>query len=376
MLDDFLRPGRASFLVGGAFGSEAKGAAAAWLAATLAKEDKFFDIATCNFGAQSGHTSIHDGVKRVVFHLPTAPLVAGRGTIYLNAGALIDPDVLVRELDEHYQTATLRGREHNFHIHPNAAVITDDCRAAEMHPDSVQTRIASTRKGVGEALARKVLRSGQVARDHPFLKQFVRRMDLNAHMRDGESVLVEVPQGIGLSLNGPFYPHCTSRDCTVGQAMSDAGIHPEFYGTSMLVLRTYPIRVGHIERKALEHEVGHMMGIDVREGSSGGCYPDQGETSWDDLGVKPEITTVTKRVRRVFTFSRQQLVHAMGLTRPSVVFLAFCDYGPPDYVDRVVDYIRVAARSLDLPGLTLAKAYGPTTDDVREVVEWKFREGA
>src|SRR5580693_1293647 len=340
MLEYFAKAGKASFIVGGQFGSEAKGSAAAFLAVNAGFGDVAdfpFEIATCNAGAQAGHTSIHNGVKKVVFHLPTYSLYRPSFT-YLNAGSVIDTQVLCQELEDN--PGILRN---GFALHPNCAIITDDCRAAEMRDDSPQTRIASTRKGVGEALARKVLRSGFIADNNPYmpkmLQQYVRRIDLNAEMLTGKSVLVEVPQGHSLSIDGPFYPHTTSRNCTVGQAMSDAGIHPHFYHRSMLVVRTFPIRVGGITRPlqlfagAATSGKGYNMADDPEGrveqiGYSGDCFPDQHEISWADLGVAPEITTVTKRVRRVFTFSEQQVAESIASTRPNVIFISFMDYLP------------------------------------------------
>ena len=375
MLEYFARPGGASFIVGGQWGSEAKGAAAAHLAPKASCHK--FTIATTNAGAQAGHTSVHDGVKRVVFHLPTYSLYRKCFT-YLNAGSIIDPDVLLRELDENPSVLA-----NGFAIHPNAAIITQDCKDAEGSADSAQTKIASTRKGVGEALARKVLRSGAIAQDQAgvgrwaYIARYVKRLDLNEQMRTGQSVLVEVPQGHSLSIDSQFYPHTTSRNCTVAQAMSDAGIHPRFYHQSMLVIRTYPIRVGSLSE----------------DNHSGGHFPDQQEITWDELGVEPEITTVTKRVRRVFTFSEQQVALAITQTQPDVIFLSFCDYLPPllhppllggavgdiagsykmaqrHYAREVIQRLRELTGKHGQRGCSrrveILTSWGPTTDDVME----------
>lgn len=384
-MHDFLQKGRASFILGGQFGSEGKGAAAAWAASELFNSMEpgpgYFDVVTCNNGAQSGHTSVHDGVRRVAYHLPTAPLIAPGSLIYLNAGAVIDPVVLLREIRDNLAVLD----KSSLFIHPMAAVVTDECREAENHPSSQQTRIASTRKGVGEALARKALRAGLLVKDCSELKPFVRRVDLNSRLAVGQSVLVEVPQGHSLSLQASrFYPHCTSRDCTVGQAASDAGVHPSFVGPVMSVLRAYPIRVGNIEqhmlpsdisRNALEWEKGPLLGY------SGDCYPDQQETTWGALGVAPEITTVTGRVRRVFTWSQQQVIEAFLSARPTHVFLSHVDYlrdplmtGGP--LDEVVQKIYTAAHAIHLKRPKVIWSDGPSTADAREYVEVNGMVGA
>ncbi len=365
MLEHFKKLGKASFLLGGQWGSEGKGAAAAFVATHLAERKESFDIVTTNAGAQAGHTSTHQGKTKVVFHLPTAslyPLPTFQPLSYLNAGSVIDPSGLMRELDEN------PGAADKLRIHPNAAVITEECRLAEMRDDSAQTKIASTRKGVGEALSRKVLRSGMVAKDHPVLSRWVQRIDLNDAMLRGSSVLVEVPQGHSLSIDGPFYPHTTSRNCTVAAAMSDAGIHPHFYHQSMMVIRTFPIRVGNIEKPVRHNDELGIFVTDQPLGHSGGHYPDQHEISWDELGVKAEITTVTKRVRRVFTFSEQQVAEAIAQTRPAVIYITFMDYLPNrDLARTVVDKIRklcATVGSIRHDGPEILTQWGPTTEDV------------
>lgn len=371
MLNNFLIPGKASFICGGQFGSEAKGAAAAWVAHQLWSAGPIdaklrrFDIVTTNAGAQAGHTSIHNGVKKVVFHLPTAPLITPGSIGYLNAGAIIDLDGLTKEIDEHWRSFS------EFYIHPNAAIITDDCRTVEGRADSAQTAIASTRKGVGEALARKVLRSGISARSAmpgtllgddgsgTMRTVMVHRLDLNNMLaRHNKSMLVEVPQGFGLGLNQRFYPHCTSRECTPAQAASDAGIHHSLCGPVMLVLRTYPIRVGNI-----------MQDSGIIQGRSGSCYPDQREISWDELGVPPEITTVTKRVRRVFTWSHQQAYEAISATRPTHILLSHVDYlkNQQEKLDSYVLSILTVCKAAGVAVPQIFFSTGPTTADVHEV---------
>lgn len=343
-LTAFCRQGRCDVSLGGQFGSEGKGAAVAWLADRLKQEGRRYDVVTTNASSQAGHTAVHEGRTYVTRHLPTAPLINAGSWAFLNAGCAIDPDVLEQELKDYDYLNQVRA----FTIHPNAAVITPDCIKAESRPDSPQTKIASTRKGVGEAIARKVLRSGMIAGEHPFLKQFTMPLDLNLQLAFSASVLAEVPQGYGLSLNGPFYPTCTSRDCTVMQGLSDAHVHPRFVGAIMLVMRTFPIRVGNIGAY-----------------SSGIGYPDQRETTWEALGLKPEITTVTKRERRVFTWSHDQLEAAVIASRPQLVFLSHCDQlAQPEFVAPIVKDILDTANGRYHLDVEIAMGGGPSTADV------------
>ena len=351
MITNFCQRGRASTVVGGQFGSEAKGSAVAWLTSELIQSGRMFDIVTANNGSQSGHTSIHGGKKRVLFHLPTAPIIArdsGIETlIYLNAGSVIDAEVLEQELQDNEINVD------NFFIHPDAAVITAECKAEERDANSSTTKIASTRKGVGAALARKVMRRGITAADHHYLRNFVRRIDLNGQMLNGRSVLVEIPQGVSLSLNhSGFYPTTTSRDCTPTAALSDAGIHPNLYHDTLIVMRSRPIRVGHIV------EDGKVRG------ESGGCYPDQHELSWGEVGAEAEITTVTQRVRRVFTFSKKQLMDVFSLCRPGYFMLTFCNYVDKQEVDEITEAVYTTAKLLRMPRPAIFYEWGKTTNDI------------
>ncbi len=322
ILKNFVHRGKASVIVGGQFGSEAKGLAAAMVAKACPIENP---IATTNAGAQAGHTTVlPDGRKFVCYHLPTVGVMLPESTIYINAGSIIDPDMLQHEITK---VSLVTGEPlpdllNRIIIHPNAAVVTKEDRDEEASSSRGTTRIASTRKGVGSALARKIMRSRlATVTDHPGkLSGFkLRALNLNYEMEHNyRAVTVEIPQGTGLSMNnGPFYPYCTSRDCWVGQGLTDAGIHPLHLGRVLMVQRTYPIRVGHI----YDYE-GKQIG------DSGPFYPDSRELEWakDLPGIDPEITTVTKRVRRIATWSCNQYMDGLQLNIPDIVLTTFVNY--------------------------------------------------
>lgn len=322
MRPDWGGRGQASVLVGGQFGSEGKGLAAAYLAERALIEHHGPRIATTNAGAQAGHTTCYaDGRKFVCFHLPTAGVVhsnsGGECQIYVNAGSIIDVDVLLQEVID-------RGiAEDDLTIHPRAVFIKREHTEAERARSSAQTFLGSTQKGVGVALSHKVLRQAQLVQDCPALQPWCNEIDLNGAMAEGTAVFLEVPQGFDLSINhGLSYPHVTSRDCWVGSGMSDAGIHPEFLGPVCMVMRTKPIRVGHIYSTELGRSEPELIG------DSGPFWSDSRELDWDiDLpGIEPERTTVTKRVRRIASWSNEQYARALRFNRPSIVFINFMNY--------------------------------------------------
>ena len=128
-----------------------------------------------------------------------------------------------------------------------------------------------------------------------------------------ESVIVEGAQGYSLSMYHGQYPYTTSRDVTPWQVAADCGLPYRWASYIQVIgtLRTFPIRVSN------------------RDGSSGPHYPDQVELKWEDIGLQPELTTVTKLPRRIFSFSQQQMQEALfhcGGYWNTRLFLNFANY--------------------------------------------------
>lgn len=304
-----LQPARLNITIDGQFGSTGKGTLNSYLAAG----DAAIDIALSNAAPNAGHTFVDaKGEKQTCYHLPVSGVLRPDARMYLCAGSIVDPELLSQEM-AHFDVGFDR-----LCIHPRACILLPEHKAREAEQGSGATKLASTRKGVGAALADKVARvpgprtaAEHFGASHPAIGN----IDLMAEMDKGRTVLMEVPQGFGLSINhGLSYPHCTSRDITVSAALNDAGVHPRYLGRVIAALRSYPIRVGHIVE-------------DGREvGNSGPFYPDSVETDWASLGLAAELTTVTKRVRRVATFSALQYAEVLRHLRPDAVFVNFVNY--------------------------------------------------
>jgi adenylosuccinate synthase len=311
-MTEFFAKGKFNCIIDGQFGSTGKGLYSGY----MAKRDTF-DLAVTNAAPNAGHTYIDRERSFICFHLPVSGVLNEKSKIFLSAGSIIDPELLIKEITE------LKVNPERIYIHPRAAIILPMHRHSEKHRDSAATKLASTQKGVGAALADKVKRSGILAGD--FFPNFpdkntpnfsIADVDLNLKMKQGSTVFMEIPQGVDLGLNGGLsYPYCTSREVSVAQGMSDAGVHPSFLGNVHMTLRTYPIRVGNIV-----DEEGKEIG------TSGPFYPDSVEKTWDDLQLGPERTTVTKRVRRVATFSEIQYHRSLTCVRPASIFLNFANY--------------------------------------------------
>lgn len=339
----FQRTG-AHVLVDGQYGSTGKGVLAAWLAdQNMGWSNNHWAGVISNAGPNSGHTFYHGTEKHVLKQLPTfavaSHLLGNTIPVYLSAGAIIDPTILDAEMERYSKIPVF--------VHANAAVITQEDKDSE-HSGTVAA-VAGTRSGTGAAIARKVLRDPTAIFGYHFEKLngkgrahlLLSGRTFNAAQ---ERYFVEVSQGFSLGINQPFYPKVTSRECTVAQAIADAGIPPRYVAKTYLSCRTYPIRVGNVD--------GH---------SSGDWYPDQSETTWEELGVEPELTTVTKRVRRVATFSQDQFDDAVQANDPDFVFLNFMNYPHTDWVLECVRTQRDdAERWYDV-----IEGWGPTSADVR-----------
>ncbi|HEX8127059.1 MAG TPA: adenylosuccinate synthetase [Allosphingosinicella sp.] len=286
----------ATIVVGGQFGSEGKGKIAAWLAPN-------FRHAVRTGGPNAGHTVVEGGRSMVLRHLPCA-VINRDAALYLGAGSILDPDILLREIAENQ---ILPGR---LRIDPTAVVITRSHLDDEVE---LVNRIGSTGKGVGGAVASKVLRAPEavLARDVPELSRYIGEVADSLHraLREGENILLEGTQGAGLSLHHGSYPFVTSRETTAGSLCGEAGIGPLDVERVVLVVRTYPIRVA---------------------GTSG---PLPAEISWDDVTARSgyampirEYTTVTGRLRRVGEFDIHAVARAARLNSATEIALTFVDY--------------------------------------------------
>ena len=334
-------------VVDGQFGSTGKGALSAWLAENARQQNVVFAAVLSNAGPNSGHTFYLDGVKYVLKQLPCfamyQALLGNAIPVMLTAGAIIDPEILIKEA-ENYPGPIF--------VHPNAAVITDEDRAAE-HSGSI-AQVAGTRSGTGAALARKVHRDVTAVFKHYWITEGKNLpsnvfcevqpfLDIDWRNR---RYFMEVSQGFSLGLNQAFYPKCTSRECTVSQALSDASLPPRSIARTFMAMRTYPIRVGNVD------------GF-----SSGDWYADQYETEWSEINQEPELTTVTQRQRRIASFSIRQMQQALAANDPDFVFMNFMNYLPNKTVD---DFRRMIRSQLDRYNdrIGLIAGWGPGVNDV------------
>lgn len=295
--------GKVHVVAGGQFGSEAKGAVAAFLSTEI--EGLVTGVRVG--GPNAGHTvygvcppnckehkfelqkaGIHPWRLRQV---PVLAVSRGDAQLIIAAGSEVDIDVLLDEVEA--LDAAGYAVSDRIHVDRNATIILADHKHQEKL-SNLTDRLGSTAKGIGSARAERIMRTAPRVSDWTFsgseaddlsatcipelwiadTVEFLRIAMANPEM----SVIIEGTQGYGLGLHTKYYPFVTSSDCRAIDFLAQAGISPWAPGVEVhvwLVVRPNPIRVA---------------------GNSG---PLRGETSWANLELPDEHTTVTKKVRRV-----------------------------------------------------------------------------
>ena len=263
-------------VVGAQWGDEGKGKIVDLLAQ---KSD-----VVCRYqgGPNAGHTIIFDGDTHKIRQIPTG-ILSGK-TAVLGAGCVVDPEVLIAELDAYGD----RGRfclSGNAHLIMPWHVAID--QASERRLGKLQ--IGTTRRGIGPAYADKASRIGirvQDLLDPKILRQkievalaeknlwlervyeaetfeledvaaryesFAQRLRpyvadtsllVDEALRAGKSVLFEGAQATLLDLDHGTYPFVTSSNPIASGAATGIGIGPNRLDEIIGVAKAYVTRVG------------------------------------------------------------------------------------------------------------------------------------
>ena len=286
-------------VTGAQYGSEGKGHVTAQLVLDYQKQG----VKTTNIrvaGPNAGHTVVDKG--GMAFALRTIPVAAAlnpNADLYIAPGSEIDLDVFQQEI------LNLRQAGHpvrNLYVSGEATLLTNDHKQTEIERE-MHANIGSTAKGIGAARADRIMRSGERVQDNREARTLIHRMKAvmlsapehllfmaNQLQQPNRAMVIEGTQGYGLGLHAGRYPQCTSSDARAIDFLAMAGISPWAPGvtrvTPWLVARVYPIRV------------------------SGNSGPLDGETSWAELGLPEEKTTVTQKIRRVGEWDRKLIREA------------------------------------------------------------------
>lgn len=300
-------------IMDGQWGSTGKGLLAGYL--SIHRQP---DTAVCNFGPNAGHTTVLPSGKTVIVcQLPSAIVSPYVKNIMIGPGSIIDINLLQKELEEYTDFI----KDKKIWIHENAILVHQLHKKIEKHKVNC---ISSTCKGTGAAIANRVMRDPAgiirhidkyICRTFPMNVMVVNYLEWDDLMGAAKKLQIESAQGFELSIDGPFYPHCTSRPINKWQILSDCGIPGRFDPELIVSMRCHPIRVGHAYDKD-----------GVKIGDSGPVYDDQNELTFEGLNVQAERTTVTGKIRRIFTWSWRNFQRMVTYNDPDYMFLNFVNY--------------------------------------------------
>lgn len=242
-----------TIVTGGQFGDEAKGKVTAY----LSLRDEVDMVARAGVGPNAGHTVQYRG-KRYPLRLIPCGFVQERAQLLIGAGVLINPEVLLREIE-------ITGVENRIKIDERCGII-ERRHIEEDSKGFLKKEIGTTGSGCGPANAERVYRRLKLAKDLDD-KRISRLLGdvpliLREGIEKGKEIMVEGSQGFGLSLLYGTYPYVTSKDTTASTFLADVGLGPKFVEEVIVVFKSYVSRVGEGPLKnEIPPERAEEMGI-------------------------------------------------------------------------------------------------------------------
>ena len=273
-----------TLIAGGAqWGDEGKGKLVDWLAPKAQLVVRFHG------GNNAGHTLVVDG-EQTVLHVVPAGVLDPDTVNLIGPGVVVDPDILLQELDALTARGVLRDPA-RVRVSGRAHVILEWHRSLDKaREENAKGRaIGTTGRGIGPAYEDKVTRRGiRVADllDPEWLRETIPRIaeqknfelteyykwrpvdvegicrraiewgrrlapyvdhterTLERALRDGKNVLFEGAQGNFLDIDHGTYPYVTSSNCVAGAVCAGAGIGPTRIDRVLGITKAYTTRVG------------------------------------------------------------------------------------------------------------------------------------
>jgi len=245
-------------------------------------------------GNNAGHTLVVGGQKTILHLIPSGILHAGK-TCVIASGVVIDPSVLVNEIDSLKARGFLKD-DAQLLISANAHVIFPWHKLIDALREKVLggSKLGTTGRGIGPAYEDKVARQGIRIRDLLTAERLARRVSerlpsaleeleqlsraarttlpsievegliaeyaalgerIRPHVGDvslflagqiakGARILFEGAQGTLLDIDHGTYPFVTSSNCVAGNAAVGAGLGPTAIDKVMGISKAYTTRVG------------------------------------------------------------------------------------------------------------------------------------
>ena len=367
---------------GGSWGSESKGLVVDHLC-----KERDVDFAVRTGSINAGHTVYYNG-KAYKFQQIPVGWTNPNTRLVIGGGAYISPEILESEVELIAQATgqdSDQVRERIFidhrcgtHLHKHHA---------QEESSGIHVRMGSTGEGVAAAIVDKLDRKTDYAlfRTLPESAKYTlgdTTKLLNEAYDNNLQILLEGTQGTMLDLHFGTYPYVTSRQTLAGAWATEAGLSPSLQYEVVLVVRQFPIRVAgnsgpfpaeidwipfmrEVNRKRLELSLpvvvnedcvarfeerfiamSKMLGLPtpatstlsteerVLHASALSTVYKQTLDMMDaedvaELKKLLEMTTVTKKVRRLARLDMESLKYAIRLNRPQYVVLNFLNYQFP-----------------------------------------------
>ncbi len=270
----------ATVVVGAQWGDEGKGK----IVDLLAEHCDL--VCRYNGGPNAGHTIVADGETYKVRHIPSG-ILRGKDSV-IGAGCVVDPAVLVEELDELASRGIAVDR---LHLSTNAHVVMPWHVAIDQASERRLGKLAigTTKRGIGPTYADKAFRLGIRVQDLLDPKIFRQKLEValaeknvwlegvygsepleleelaaryerlaqrlrpyitdtsllvDRALREGKSVLLEGAHATLLDLDHGTYPFVTSSTTLAGGAATGIGIGPTRIDDVIGVAKAYVTRVG------------------------------------------------------------------------------------------------------------------------------------
>jgi adenylosuccinate synthase len=178
----------------------------------LCKSEPYTHVLRYNGGGNAGHTIYHEGKKFVTHQIPVGVFFGIKSII--GPGCVLNVRKFLEELEQIKSGGIVV--DNKVFIAKNTHIVTEE----HLNEDSNESKIGTTRTGIGPAYRDKHARTGIRAESIPELQPYL--IDIYQefhHNQNTVNVLCEGAQGFGLDIDWGDYPYVTSSHPTVAGAL-------------------------------------------------------------------------------------------------------------------------------------------------------------
>lgn len=184
----------------------------------LCKTAGYTHVLRYNGGGNAGHTIFHEGKKFVTHQVPVGVFFGIKSIV--GPGCVLNVKKFLEELAQ-IKAGGINVDDKIF-IAKNTHIVTEE----HLHEDSNESKIGTTRTGIGPAYRDKHARTGIRAESVPELQPYLIDIYQEFHHNLSEvHVLCEGAQGFGLDIDWGDYPYVTSSHATVAGALMNGLPH-------------------------------------------------------------------------------------------------------------------------------------------------------